>query len=158
MIAMHTGLRYGDVACMSWDQVDLAHGTIDVVPSKTRRSSGVHLLLPISSALMDPLVDAASRCGGTGYVLPEQALRYPKPISEPFSSVLEQAGLKGRQWGFHCWRHTAATRLAEAGVPVETRQMICGWTNYAMAKHYDHASHLPEMREAVEKMAAVKSR
>jgi hypothetical protein len=39
--------------------------------------------------------------------------------------------------------------MAEAGISSEVRQMICGWTNAAMAKHYDHAKHLKELQEAV---------
>ncbi len=152
-IAMYTGLRYEDVALLTWEQVDLKRGTIDVIPKKTRHSSGVHLLLPIADPLRKALLSAAAPAKRKGFVLPEQSLRYPKPIAVPYSTVLEKAGLVGRQWGFHSWRHTASTLMAEAGVPVEVRQMICGWTSIAMARHYDHASHLAEMRSALSKMA-----
>ena len=39
--------------------------------------------------------------------------------------------------------------MADAGIPSEVRQMLCGWTNADMARHYDHARHLGEMREAI---------
>ena len=37
-------------------------------------------------------------------------------------------------------------------MPSAVRQMICGWTNDAMARHYDHATHIKELTDAVSKI------
>lgn len=47
-----------------------------------------------------------------------------------------------------CW-NAPQNRRAEAGVPDEIARRLGGWTNLRMAAHYDHASHLGEMREAI---------
>lgn len=149
MIALYTGLRYGDVATLEWEKIDLARRTIVTTPRKTKGSSGVEVIVPIADALYELL-----KGGGEGFVLPEHATKYlagrqPQPLDIPFSAVLERAGVEKSQHTFHSWRHTANTMMAEAGVPSEIRQMICGWTNGAMAKHYDHSKRLKELREAV---------
>jgi hypothetical protein len=37
-------------------------------------------------------------------------------------------------------------------VPSAVRQMICGWTNGARARHYDHATHIKELTDVVSKI------
>ena len=66
-----------------------------------------------------------------------------------FRDVLERAGVADKGYTIHSWRHTAATRLAEAGVGVETRKRILGHTADATAERYDHATHDAEVREAL---------
>ena len=34
----------------------------------------------------------------------------------------------------------------------QVRQMICGWTNDARTRHYDHATHMRELVDAVGKI------
>ena len=109
VIALYTGLRYGDVATLDWKDVDLNRRLIALTPSKTRKSSGVVVTIPMADALYAEMLEAAKR-------------------------------------------HTANSRMAEAGVPSAVRQMICGWTNDAMARHYDHATHLKELTDAVSKI------
>lgn len=147
MIALYTGLRYGDIATLEWHQVDLDAKIIKVTPSKTKKSSGIEVWIPIAPPLLEVL-----KGGGEGFVLPSQGIKYPFPLDIPFSQVLSSVGLKGPQYGFHSWRHTANTRMAEAGVPSHVREMICGWTGSKMAKHYDHARHLAELTDAVGKI------
>lgn len=149
MIALYTGLRYGDIAMLQWEKVDFGERTITTTPHKTKDSSGVEVTIPLAEPLY-----ALLKGGGEGFVLPEHGVRYATRSRLPvqFSKVLERAGLKGTAHTFHSWRHTANSRMAEAGVPSEVRQMLCGWTSDEMAKHYDHSKHLKELREAIGKI------
>ena len=150
MISRWTGLRYGDVARLDWGQFDLKKRSLSVTPSKTKKH-GVRLVLPIADALLEALASRAKETGGEGFVLPEHSMCYPKPMVVPFSAVLEAAGLDAKQFTFHSWRHTFRTRLAEAGVSDDLARRLGGWTNLAMAGHYDHAERLGEMLDAVNK-------
>lgn len=145
ILSRWTGLRYGDVARLDWGQIDLARRTIAVTPSKTAKH-GVRLLLPIADELLAAL---QSRPVQEGFVLPEHAMCYPKPMPVPFSAVLASAGLDAERYTFHSWRHTFRTRLAEAGVSDDIARRLGGWTNLAMAEHYDHSVRLAEMLHAV---------
>lgn len=146
MIALYTGLRYGDIALLAWEDIDLEAGLIRVTPNKTRHSSGVVVTIPIAKPLREALGSASD-----GFVLPEHAMSYETRRKLPmgFTSVLRGAGIDTKNHTFHSWRHTANSRMAEAGISSEVRRMLCGWTNDDMARHYDHAKHLKELQEAV---------
>lgn len=148
MIALYTGLRYGDIATLEWEKIDLKARTITTTPRKTKGSSGVEVTIPIADKLYELL-----KGGGEGFVLPEHAIVYEARSRLPvtFAQVLERAGVAGA-YTFHSWRHTANTMMAEAGVSSEIRQMICGWTNGAMARHYDHSQRLGELAAAIAKI------
>lgn len=151
VIARDTGLRYEDVALLRWSEVDMHGQMFHIEPKKTKRH-GIMVHLPMSAAI----VGALSAIVHDGeYVLPLHAKWYSvhgtrrgSPIR--FREVLDAAGVKGEEYTFHSWRHTAATRLAEAGVGKETRKAILGHTTDAMAEHYDHDQHMAEKRAAVE--------
>lgn len=149
VISRWTGLRYGDVANLEWSDVDFARRVIDTVPNKTRRHR-VSVLVPISDALIAEL-SAVPADRREGLILPEHAAAYPRGLKGElsFAHVLEAVGLDDGRHTFHSWRHTFRTRLAEAGVPDEIARRLGGWTNLRMSAHYDHASHLVEMREAI---------
>ena len=68
-----------------------------------------------------------------------------------FAEVLKAAGLDGKGYTFHSWRHTFRTRLSEAGVSDDLAKRLGGWTEDATAARYDHAERLEELRAAVEK-------
>lgn len=150
-IARWTGLRYGDVAHLEWGDVDFARGVIDTIPNKTKRHK-VRVVIPMSADLVDVL-KGANRAH-EGFIVPSCAAAYPKSPEPSFADILTKAGIDTNTHTFHSWRHTFRTRLAEAGVSDEVSRRLGGWTNLKMAAHYDHASHLPEMREAIQKMAS----
>ena len=156
-IARHTGLRYGDVARLRWDAIDLDACTISTVPAKTMRHKIV-VKIPISAELLIALRAARAADPAGIHVLPEHAECYPQPangLPRTFrESVLAPAGIDNG-YTFHSWRHTFRTRLAEAGVADEIAKRLGGWTEDATAARYDHASRLDAMREAVEAAARV---
>lgn len=150
LISRWTGQRYGDVARLDWSQVDLKARTIAFVPSKTAKH-GVRVVSPIGDVLLAALKARAKERGAEGFVLPEHAITYPHPFlpAVAFSRALEAAGLDIKRFTFHSWRHTFRTRLAEAGVSDDLARRLGGWTNEAMAAHYDHSSRLAELLRAV---------
>ena len=155
-IARYTGLRYGDVARLRWDQVDLDKRVIRLTPSKTARKK-IQVVMPIANPLMAALENARREMPFSEFVLPEHAECYPRPkrgAPRPFSeAVLTPAGLDGKGFTFHSWRHTFRTRLAEAGVSDDTAKRLGGWTEDSTAKIYDHSGVTEQMRKAVEACA-----
>ncbi len=158
MIARFTGQRYGDVATLDWSQVDFKAGVVRFRPIKTKRV-GFAVSVPMHSKLREVLQSLAgkgrgrSRATPVGFVLPGHGLAYStkRRMPVPFSDVLREARLDPDKFTFHSWRHTFRTRLGEAGVPDEVAARF-GWTNLAMSRHYDHAGHEAEMRDAVERL------
>ncbi len=145
VIARYTGLRYGDVVHLKWN--DLQNGVISVRPSKTA-AHGVTVRIPICKPLA-AVVDALPR--DSEYLLPNLQRRYPNRPEPPFSDILHAAGLSPEHYTFHSWRHTFRTRLSEAGVPDELAMRLGGWTVASTAQRYDHADRATELLTAIEK-------
>ena len=148
-----TGLRYGDVARMTWAEVGA--DAIRLKPHKTQKH-GIGVVLPIIPELR-AVLDSIPRTTGD-YLFPVHAELYGKKghsyqAALNFREVLDAAWVKGVGYTIHSWRHTAATRLAEAGADIETRKRILGHTEDATARRYDHDEHLAEVAAALESAA-----
>lgn len=173
LIARHTGLRYGDVATLTWGNaadaikaeklengvVDVAANLIVVDPSKTARH-GVRVVLPIERRALAPALAEARKAARRNAVdlFPSHAKTYrtigQAPKDSRFGDILTAAGTDPSDgYSFHSWRHTFRTRLAEAGVSTELAMRLCGHTTAAMSAHYDHAAHLAELARAIEAAA-----
>lgn len=149
-----TGLRYGDVARLEWREIQ--GGVIRMLPSKTKRHKIAVAIPLVGEALL-----AVERLPKRGdFLFPVHAEFYGSRSSKDraaaglrFGDILEAAGVVGNGYTIHSWRHTAATRLAGAGVDIETRKRILGHTVDETARRYDHDEHLAETRKALESAA-----
>ena len=153
-IMRHTGLRYSDVARLRWDDFAPDLSVIRLRPHKTAKR-GITVAIPVTA----PVLAALGKLPRTGdFVLPVHAETYASAHgsvrkSLAFSEVLRVAGLDGKGYTVHSWRHTAATRLAATGADIETRKRLLGHRNDLTAARYDHAEHLAESRSAIERAA-----
>jgi len=92
-----------------------------------------------------------------GYVppVPRQrlfAVRYWR-AKDLFNRVKGQLGLADdRQLTIHCTRHTGATRMAQAGIPLQQIQAYGGWKTLAAVQRYMHLQthHLTACTAAIE--------
>ena len=147
-----TGLRYGDVARLTWAEVGA--DAIRLKPHKTQRH-GIGVVLPMIPELKS-VIDGIQRRGDFVFPLHSELYGNRGRMSRAvlnFREVLDAAGVKGDGYTIHSWRHTAATRLAEAGADIETRKRILGHTEDATARRYDHDEHLAEVAAALENAA-----
>lgn len=152
-IMQGTGLRYGDVAKLEWREIQ--GDVIRLAPNKTRRH-GIQVAIPLLPHIREAIAEMP-RVGD--FVFPLHAEFYGQRRARSsagliFREVLEAAGIHGEGYTIHSWRHTAATRLAEAGADLETRKRILGHTEDITARRYDHDEHLDETRQALNSMMA----
>lgn len=153
MIARNTGLRLGDIIGLRWDALDDDARALRITPRKTERSR-ICVLLPLTGDVWDALARrrADAPIGAPRvFVGSDGNLR-----GVPFSRVLAEAGLAGRGFTFHSWRHTFRTRLSEAGVSDDVAKRLGGWRVDKTAMRYDHAERIDEMRRAVEAAASIR--
>ena len=153
-IARHTGLRYGSVSKLTWEEIDLDEGVIRHTPNKTKKHN-IDVVVPIVKPLLKLLKETRSADPEGEFVLPLHATVYralqKKDESCRFSHILKQAKIDDEGYTFHSWRHTFRTRLSEAGVSDDLAKRLGGWTEDATAARYDHAERVEELRAAVEK-------
>jgi integrase len=152
MIARHTGLRYGDVATLLWEEVRLADGFIKRKPNKTRRHK-VEVYIPLVPELKEALL-AVEKCRKGDFVLPFHAEMYDVRSGTNhnllnFREVLNAAGVEGEQYTFHSWRHTLRSRLADSGASIETAKRLLGHSSDEMSLRYDHSAHVDESLAAL---------
>lgn len=146
-----TGQRYGDICRLKWSEIE--ENIIRLIPHKTARHN-IEVIIPITAAIREVLNHIERR---GDYLFPLHAEVYDQRGRKQvaglmFREVLDAAGITGEGYTIHSFRHTAATRLADAGVDKETRKKILGHTVDATAERYDHAQHLPEITAALEKL------
>jgi len=158
LMARYTGLRWGDVAGMRWESIDMGERLIRLQPSKTK-GKGIEVVIPIAPALFKE-IERAHKAKGRDrrFVLPRQqsfsemrASGRLKKERGTFASILERAGVRG-DYTFHSWRHTFRTRLSEAGVSAEAAKRLGGWTVDATAEHYNHDTMIGELRKAINRI------
>lgn len=170
VVALHTGLRYSDVRLLTWDRVHLGNEPkVQVGKSKTAYSTGRTVPLTLKAAEVirmwaaqfpkrnpNHFVFPAERYGASGDIF--KACAYETDPSKPIGSFKKgwqaaqaRAGVKCR---FHDLRHTACTRMLEAGVSLPVIAAILGWspaTTVRMSKRYGHIG-LDAMRRAVDEI------
>ena len=140
MIAVYTGLRFGDCCKLRTDQVDLAARTVNIRPSKTKRRGGAMLSIPIHPEL-------ASLIGNIvpveGQYCPQAATEYllgrrDKPHRLVMQCFKEAAitGNKRERIGFHSLRYSFVTQAAAAGIPLAVIGSIVGHSTVKMTEHY----------------------
>jgi integrase len=146
-----TGARLADCAMMKRESINLAGNNITFKPIKTRRIQR-EVTIPLHPDLRRVLVDYMN--GGKGeYLLPNVAERYQRNkdgIINDIIKVLEHCGFQTRvevkdrgqrlqkavQYGFHSFRHSFATFVANAGVPIVTLAAILGDNIATLQKYY----------------------
>jgi integrase len=138
VVALHTGMRRGEILSLAWQDVDLARRTITVVKSK----NGQKRTIPLSQPLWDAL-NATRVRDIRGRVFPVSGSR----LRDAFKEVLKKAVIGN--FRFHDLRHTFATRLVQGGVDIYKVKELLGHKTLMMTARYAH--HYPEsLRGSVE--------
>ena len=146
VLAVGTGMRLGELCQLEWSRVDFERGLILVTNTKSGRDRQV----PMSAAVRARLLTLHSRRRGP-LVFP--AVRDPaRPLSgstvqQVFQRACQKAGVQGLT--FHDLRHTAATRMAEAGAHIVDIKAVLGHADIKQTARYAHST-LDGARRAVE--------
>ncbi len=134
-----TGCRFGEAAGLDWRDVDLSMGETTFRDTK----NGTNRTVPLPDSLVDFLTELRRQGRLTGPVFLNAAGKTYTQPPQPFRDTVEALGLnEGRDKRdrvvFHTLRHTAATRLAQAGTSLPDLQAIGGWKSPVMALRYAH--------------------
>ncbi len=140
IMALHTGMRKGEILGLRWSMLNFGNGAITVEKSK----SGKCRSIPMHDRVRETLM----RLEKNGeYVFTKNGGEPMKNIRNPFEAAQKRARICPR-CTFHDLRHTFATRLVENGCDLVSVMQFLGHSQIATTMRYSHPS--PEhMREAI---------
>jgi integrase len=133
IVALHTGMRLGEILELRWGDLDLRHRLISITKTKNNERKTI----PINEALYEELTKLP-RHMTSPYLFCHPDGTCILRIDRSFHSALKQAGIKG--FRFHDLRHTFASHLAMRGVPLETIGALLGHKDPKMTRRYAHLS------------------
>jgi len=149
LLALHTGLRRGELLGLSWPDVDLDHAQLTVCGRTAKSGRTRHV--PLNAEAL-AIAQGWKESGGAdlGPVFTRYGVRLAS-VKKSWAAVLDAAGIEN--FRFHDLRHSFASRLVSRGVDLNTVRELLGHASLAMTIRYSHLA--PELkRAAVEKLIA----
>jgi integrase len=175
-LALHTGLRKGELLGLRWEDLDLVGGTASIRRTLQRTNSGGLTALPTKTqsserriALPTPCLHSLEqhrtqqrkeqetagigwRDGGYVFTRPNGAPIEGATLTRHFTALLRQARL--RRIRFHDLRHSTATLLLEQGVELVVIKELLGHAHIGVtATVYAHV-RLHLQRSAIDVLGA----
>lgn len=166
LIALHTGLRIGEICALKWENIDLEKKVIKVRNSIIRVSNPENRIqktkyiiatpktktsirdIPITTKLYPILKNAYSQ---NIFVVSETAdFICPRTFEYHFHKLLHQYSIPDTN--FHVLRHTFATRCVEKNVDIKTLSEILGHSNVSITLNYYVHPSLESKRNQLEKI------
>ncbi|HEY1301058.1 MAG TPA: site-specific integrase [Stellaceae bacterium] len=153
-IALGTSMRHQEILAARWDQLDLPRRRLFIPKAKAGKREQ-----PITAELAGILAQERDmREDQQGYLFParnkDSGSGHLARMDRPFRDAVKRAGLDPAVVTPHVLRHTAITRLVEAGVDLPTVQRISGHKTLTMVLRYAHVRD-PHIDAAIDNLARV---
>jgi integrase len=164
---LYTGQRLGDLARLTWQNIDLDRDEISFVSGKTGRQ----MIIPLAPPLRENIEslpageDPRQRLHPRAFAHVEKSAGRVGTLSRQFYDLLADAGLAaprshrrlesapgrdGRrrmsEISFHALRHTATSLMKNAGISPAIVQDIIGHESAAVSAHYTHVDEAVKRR------------
>jgi len=135
---LNTAMRHGEIMAARWEQLDLARCRLFIPDAKAGQREQ-----PITPELAELLArEREMRDDRDGWIFPsphaDSAAGHRARMGRPFRDAVKAAGLDPKLITPHVMRHTAITKLVQAGVDLPTVQRISGHKTLAMVLRYTH--------------------
>jgi integrase len=172
LCGVYLGQRLGDLAALTWRNVDLEQKEVRLITQKTGRE----MKIPLHPVLQDYFLSLSAPDDLDAPVFPRAAATATVRVgtlSNQFADILAAAGLqkarthqkakdgKGRdaerkasRLSFHCLRHTATSLLKNAGVSDVVAREIIGHDSPEISRVYTHIEK-PALKDAMDKLPDV---
>lgn len=152
LLGFYSGQRIGDLARLTWQNIDLTKEEIRLTTSKTGRM----MVIPMASPLVDYFTTLPTTDNPNDPVFADLASLRTETLSGQFAALVADAGFgiydknkkikdngEGRgarratgNLTFHSLRHTSTSALKNAGVSDVVAREIIGHDSEAISRHY----------------------
>jgi integrase len=150
-LALHTGMRKGELRGLRWSAIDFDTGTLRIERDKAGTGRSVVLNTTARAALL--AVKRDQKVLGV-FVFASPMGKFLHNLERDWRPALRTAAIP--DFRFHDLRHTFASRLMMAGASSYTVQVAGGWKGPTMVMRYAHLS--PDyLRAAVERLVGSES-
>lgn len=164
LFGIYTGLRLGDIATLTWQNIDLQTCDLALTTAKTGREQALPLVKPLLKYLENlPAGDDPSAPLFPSAFAAKQRSQYGGTLSNQFYEILVRAKLavprphtangEGRSakrapsvLSFHSLRHTATSMLKNAGISDSVARDIVGHESTAVSANYTHIDRATKLR------------
>lgn len=149
-VCLYTGgQRLGDIAKLTWEQIDLENGILNMTTEKTKRRMNKPIIAPLHD-----IFQRRSRYRMNSHVFPIAAMRHAQAggksskLSLEFTALLRKHGFIGErevmegdrrqlsEKSFHSLRATAVTVLRLSGVSADLCRFIVGHDSEEIERQY----------------------
>ena len=144
----NTGCRRGEALALTWPNVNLDNGLIEITPSEEwQPKDGEPREIPISDVLM-PWLSGERASAKWVFPCPSTGNRYAFWPERKFQRAQKAAGLSG---GVHTLRHTYASHFLQKQPDLFLLARVLGHSDVAVTKLYSHLlpDHLARAKNAV---------
>lgn len=139
LLSLHCGLRAGEIFNLTWQYVDIENRLITLTQTK----SGKDRTIPMDTPVLEMF--RKRHCENKNeLVFPAKQGKKRTRISKTFERTIDSLGFNTHttdrkdKFVFHSCRHTCASWLVQAGVPLLTVKEILGHSTIAMTERYSH--------------------
>ncbi len=146
VLAISTGMRLGEIVNLQWNHVDLERRIIIVQNTETfNTKSKRNRNIPISDSLLTVLIKRKSSQINQYVFSYEGKPCRPDLVTKRFKKYVRRTSLD-EGLHFHSLRHSTASLLVQANVPIYTVKEILGHSQIATTLIYSHLNkaHLQE--------------
>ena len=147
LLALNTGLRFGELIAVSWENINFNSQILTVSSAISRGKLGSPKNnkarnIPLNRAAIEMLKRRKTTSDKNNLVFPNSIGKYliQEGCRKLLHKLCQKAGL--RKIGWHTLRHTFASHLAENGVPMRSIQELLGHSDTSTTMRYAHLSPL----------------
>lgn len=145
LVLLNTGIRRGEAFNLQWSDVDLSKKVLTVAGDGAKSSQTRHI--PLNREALATLKAWKKQAKQSSYVFPSASGGRLDNINKAWDTLRKNAKLE--EFRLHDLRHTFASNLAIAGVPLNTIRELLGHSDIQMTLRYAHLT--PDIKaQAVE--------
>ena len=140
LLSLHCGLRAGEVFSLKWKDIDLAHGLITLLDTKSSKTRTLSITADVKAFFM-----AKGQGNKQDFVFPNRKTGdIRKRISKSFPRSVTEAGLnegivdRRQRVTFHTLRHTFASWLVMENISLYDVKELLGHATLTMTERYAH--------------------
>ncbi len=140
LLSLHCGLRAGEVFALKWKDVDLDHGLVTLLDTKSSKTRTVSITADVKAFFM-----AKGQSNKQDFVFPNRKTGdIRKRISKSFPISVTEAGLnegivdRRQRVTFHTLRHTFASWLVMENISLYDVKELLGHATLTMTERYAH--------------------